>query len=250
MITIKNKRALEAIQGAGERIARILHDVKAILVPGVTTLAIDEWVAVQLKSYDLVSQTKGFRTYKHYSCVSINDEIVHGVPRADRVLKNGDLVTVDVCASWNGYCADSARSFVIGDVPGEAQKLIAVAQSALEKAIQQAQVGGRLSDISFAVQQEVEKNGFGIVREFCGHGIGKKMHEDPEIVNYGQPGRGPFLRAGMVFALEPMITYAGYAVKIDADGWTARTADGSLAAHVEDTVIITDAGPRVVTRFI
>lgn len=248
MITIKNKRALETIKGAGQRIAQILRDVAAVLKPGITTLEVDEWIANQLKRHDLTSCAKGYRGYKHVSCVSLNDVIVHGVPSESVILKEGDLVKVDLCASWQGYCADSARCFFIGVGSVEGQQLVKVAEQSLDKAIEKAVVGGRLSDISAAVQNEVEKHGFGVVRDFCGHGIGKKMHEEPEILNYGKPGRGPVLRAGMVFAIEPMITQGGYHIKIARDGWTAHTADGSLAAHVEDTVIITESGPQVVTR--
>lgn len=252
MIKIKNKRALEAIRGAGKRIAQVLHDVAQVVVAGASTLDIDQWVMLELKRHSLVSQTKGYRGYQHVTCVSVNDELVHGVPRKEKILKSGDLVTVDLCAAWNGYCADSARCFIVGGAPEkkieQAQKLIDVAWSSLNRAIEKVVVGGRLTDISSAVQEEVEKNGFGVVRDFCGHGIGKTMHEEPEILNYGQPGSGPVLRSGMVFAIEPMITQGDYKIKIASDGWTASTLDGSLAAHVEDTVIITDVGPEVVTR--
>lgn len=248
MITIKDEHAQEAIAQAGLRVSQILYDVKSVLVVGATTLQIDSWITEQLKKYDLISQTVGFRGYRHASCISLNDEIVHGVPSERKVIKSGDLVSVDICAAWNGYCADAARSFVIGTGSEQAQELVAVASRALDRGIEKAVVGGRLSDISAAIQQEVERGGFGVVRHFCGHGIGKKMHEEPEILNYGAPGRGAVLKAGMVFAIEPMITVGDYDIKIASDGWTALTVDGSLAAHVEDTVIITSSGPRVVTR--
>lgn len=249
MITIKDEQAQKAIAQAGLRISHILHDVKSILVVGKTTLEIDSWIAEQLKKHDLVSQTVGYKGYRHSSCISLNDEIVHGVPSEHKIIKEGDLVSVDICASWNGYCADAARSFVVGfDKSGNAQKLIDTATASLDRGIEKAVVGGRLSDISAAIQKEVESNGFGVVRHFCGHGIGKKMHEEPEILNYGAPGRGAVLKAGMVFAIEPMITVGDYDIKIASDGWTALTVDGSLAAHVEDTVIITPEGPHVVTR--
>lgn len=250
MIIIKNEQALQKITQAGQRIASIFRDVKEVLIEGASTASVDRWIEEQLKNYDLVSQTKGYRSYRHVSCISINSELVHGVPSEHKIIHSGDLVTVDICAAWQGYCADAARSFVVGNAPASeaAYKLIAVAEQALKLGIEKAVVNGRLSDISAAIQNEVERNGYGVVRDFCGHGIGKKMHEEPEILNYGQPGRGPILKAGMVFAIEPMITAGDYRVKVCEDGWTVVTVDGSLAAHVEDTVIITSSGPCVVTR--
>jgi methionyl aminopeptidase len=163
-------------------------------------------------------------------------------------LKDGDLVTVDICASFDGYCADMARNFLVGETSDLAKKMVDVAHRALEKGIKKACVGNRLSDISAAIQQEVEKHGFAVVRDFAGHGIGKQMHEDPEILNYGAPGKGPVLYEGMTFAIEPMITAGKYDVYIESDGWTVRTVDGSLAAHVEDTIAITSKGPIILTR--
>jgi len=158
------------------------------------------------------------------------------------------LVKVDVCASFKGYCADMARALVVGHADESIKKLIIAAHSALDKGISMAQVGNRLSDISAAIQQEVESHGYGVVRDFAGHGIGKQMHEEPEVLNYGAPGKGPVLRAGMALALEPMITMGHYGVYVTQDGWTVKTEDKSIAAHVEDTVVITDQGPLVITR--
>lgn len=248
MIIIKDERALQKIREAGQRIACILRDVKDVLAAGVSTLQVDDWIVDQLKKYELVSQTLGYHGYGHVSCVSVNDVVVHGIPDKRRILKSGDLVSVDICAAWQGYCADAARSFIIGDGSAEARALIDAAQKSLDLGIAKSVVGGRLSDISSAIQQEVEKSNFSVIRDFCGHGIGAKMHEEPKILNYGIPGRGAILKAGMVFAIEPMITAGGYHVKIEPDGWTVKTVDGSLAAHVEDTVIITALGPEVVTR--
>lgn len=249
MIVIKNKVALSKMEEAGQHLATIFEQLPHILNPGITTLEIDSWIDEQLKMHSMVSKTKGFRTYKHSSCISVNDEVVHGVPHNRSQLKKGDLVKIDVCASFDGYCADMARSFFIGGANDEqAQKLVAVAQAALDMGISKAVAGNRLSDISHAIQKEVEKHGFGVVRDFAGHGIGKHMHEDPEIVNYGAPGKGPVLQVGMTFALEPMITQGNYAVYVCNDGWTVKTVDKSLAAHVEDTVAITENGPKVLTR--
>lgn len=249
MIFIKNKRAVDAMAMAGKLLAHIFVDMKQQIVPGVSTLALDGWIAQQLDHYGLVSQTKGYKGYRHVSCISVNDEVVHGVPDAQKVLQESDLVKVDICAAFNGYCADMARCFFVGDCSDErAKHLVDVAYKALDKGIEQAVPGKRLSDISAAIQREVERHGFGVVRVFAGHGIGKRMHEDPEILNYGSPGRGPVLQAGMTFALEPMITFGHHDVYVTRDGWTAKTVDKSLAAHVEDTIAITEQGPRIITR--
>jgi methionyl aminopeptidase len=248
MISIKNKLSIEKMHTAGKLLASILEQVIEILKPGISTLEIDAWVAKKLQQNGLVSTMKGYRGYKNVTCISINDVVVHGIPTAENKLKDGDLVKIDVCASYNGYCADMARCYFIGTASTSAKKLVEAAKIALDKGIEQARVGNHLSDISAAIQHEVESHGFGVVRAFAGHGIGKSMHEDPEILNYGKPGKGPILRAGMTFALEPMITMGNFDVYIDKDGWTVKTKDKSLAAHVEDTVAVTDSGPRVLTR--
>ena len=248
MIHIKNKLSIQTMAKAGELLSDIFESVASLLVPGVSTAAIDAWIDEQLRKKDLVSCTKGYMGYRHASCIAINDEVVHGVPTTTCILKSGDLVKIDVCASWNGYCADMARCFFVGSPNADAQKLAEVATQALHKGIEMAQVGNRLSDISAAIQQEVERHGFGVVRDFAGHGIGKQMHEEPEICNYGKPGQGPILKEGMTFAIEPMITFGKYDTYIARDGWTVKTVDGSLAAHVEDTVAITSGGPIILTR--
>ena len=247
MIHIKNKLSIQKMAQAGSLLSDILSSVEQMIKPGVSTAEIDTWIESQLEVKGLKSSVKGYHGYRHVSCISVNDTVVHGVPQADCFLKLGDLVKVDVCASWNGYCADMARSFFVGQPSELAQKLVDVAHQALKKGIAQARVGNKLSDISAAIQEEVERHGFGVVRDFAGHGIGKNMHEEPEIVNYGKPGRGPVLREGMTFAIEPMITAGKYHVYITEDGWTVKTVDHSLAAHVEDTIAITNAGPIVLT---
>lgn len=249
MIHIKNKRSIQKMAQSGRLLSEIFNMLPEVICPGISTVEIDLWIEKQLRNKKLVSRTKGYRGYKHVSCISVNDEVVHGVPRFNQILKNGDLVTVDICASLNEYCADMARSFLVGEsLNDETKKLIDVANSALQKGIEKARVGNRLSDISATIQEEVEKHGFGVVRDFAGHGIGKQMHEDPEILNYGNAGKGPILYEGMTFAIEPMITAGKYDVYIDSDGWTVKTVDGSLAAHVEDTIAITGNGPIILTR--
>jgi methionyl aminopeptidase len=248
MITIKNKVVIRKMEQAGQLLLEIFDELAAVIRPGMSTLELDQWIEQQQVKRELVSQSKGYKGYRHVSCISVNDEVVHGVPRAGTIIKMGDLVKVDVCVAWRGYCADMARGFFVGPATPQAIKLIETAQRALDKGIEQAVPGKRLSDISAAIQAAVEAEGFGIVRDFAGHGIGKRMHEEPEILNYGQPGKGPVLRAGMTFALEPMITMGKHGVYITEDGWTVKTEDKSLAAHVEDTIVITESGPRILTR--
>lgn len=248
MITIKNKAALRKMADAGSLLVDIFQELKSLVNPGVTTGALDAFIADALIKRGMVSKTKGYKGYAHVSCISINDEVVHGIPRSDRVLCAGDLVSIDVCASHKGYCADMARTFCVGPVSQLAQRLCVAVQAVLDKGIEQARAGNHLSDISAAIGREAERQGFAVVRDFAGHGIGKYMHEDPEVLNYGVPGKGPVLRAGMTLALEPMITTGDYNVVIDPDGWTVHTADGSLAVHVEDTVAVTDGNPLVLTR--
>ncbi len=251
MIVIKNKAALAKMAKAGQLLSEVFEELKSFIRSGISTLEIDSWIEQRLRDKGLASRTKGYRGYKHASCISVNDEVIHGVPSEKRLLKAGDLVKVDVIASWKGYCADMARPFFIGDggdMPESIEKFVMVAQSALDKGIEKARSGGRLSDISAAIQCEVERHGFGVIRDFAGHGIGKNVHEEPEVLNYGRPGEGPFLRAGMVIAIEPMITVGDYDVDVMDDGWTVKTRDESLATHVEDTVLITDGEPKILTR--
>jgi len=248
MIKIKNKASLQKMETAGKLLVEIFDEIASLIAPGLTALAIDRAIEQSIQKKGLLSRTKGYMGYKHASCISINDEVVHGVPSDQKVLKDGDLVKIDVCASWRGYCADMARSFYVGCASEPVQRFISNAQRALNKGIEQVRVGNTLGDISAAIQREVEKDGFGIVRDFAGHGIGKQMHEEPEILNYGEAGKGVKLQAGMVFAIEPMITMGKHDVYVDRDGWTVKTADKSLAAHVEDTVVVTESGPKILTR--
>ncbi len=248
MISIKNKAALLKMEEAGKRLSEIFDIIASDIRPGVTTLALDLKIEALLKERELTSKAKGYMGYRHATCISLNDEVVHGIPHEKKQLKQGDLVKVDVCASWRGYCADMARSFYIGEMPEDIKKFVDNAQRALDKGIAQARAGNRLSDISAAIQQEIEREGYGVIRDFAGHGIGKQMHEEPEILNYGKPGKGPILRPGMTFAIEPMTTMGSYEVVIMDDGWTVKTADKSMAMHVEDTVVITDSEPKIITR--
>lgn len=236
------------MEQAGALLIEIFKEIEPMIRPGVSTLEIDQAIDTLIKKKGLTSKMKGYMGYKHPSCISVNDEVVHGMPSANNKLKDGDLVKVDVCVSWKGYCADMARSYSVGPMTKDIKRFVMSAQHALDKGIAQARVGNKLSDISAAIQQAVEKDGYGVVRDFAGHGIGKQMHEDPEILNYGKPGDGPVLRPGMTFALEPMITMGHYDVYICDDGWTVKTVDKSLAMHLEDTIAITENGPKILTR--
>jgi methionyl aminopeptidase len=247
VIIIKNKLAIERMKVAGHKLASIFDKLSAFVQEGVTTLSLDATVEKFLREEGLRSECKGYGGYKHVSCISVNDEVVHGVPSLKQI-KLGDLVKIDVCASWQGYCADMARCFSVGPMSPEIQKFVVIAQESLDVGIKKMYAGNRLGDISHAIQQVVESAGYGIVRDFAGHGIGKKMHEEPEILNYGDSGTGPILRLGMAFAIEPMITLGSYEVYITEDKWTVKTEDGSIAAHVEDTVLITENGPEILTR--
>ncbi|OGB84204.1 type I methionyl aminopeptidase [candidate division TM6 bacterium RIFCSPHIGHO2_12_FULL_32_22] len=248
MITIKNKVSLQKMATAGKLLSEIFDEINEIIKVDISTLQLDEWIEKKLREKNLVSQTKGYMGYKHSSCISVNDEVVHGIPHESRILQNGDLIKIDICVAWKGYCADMARCFFVGVANEKAKQLVDVAELALQKGISKALPGAKLSDISAAIQEEVEKFGFGVVRDFAGHGIGKNMHETPEILNYGLPGKGPILRPGMTFAIEPMITLGGYRVFVADDGWTVKTKDKSLAAHVEDTIEVTEGQPKILTR--
>ncbi|HZW61752.1 MAG TPA: type I methionyl aminopeptidase [Candidatus Babeliales bacterium] len=248
MITIKNKHSIFKMETAGRLLSEMFDAMGPLIQPGMSALELDSWIAQELKKRDLVSKTKGYHTYKHVSCISVNDEVVHGVPMATKIFKKGDLVKVDVCAAWRGYCADMARAFFVGPVDAKIKKLADVAEQALYKGIAKALPGNHLSDISAEIQAEVEAHGFSVIRDFAGHGIGKNMHEDPEVLNYGKPGMGPILKPGMALAIEPMITMGHYDVYITEDGWTVKTMDKSLAAHVEDTIVITEGEPKILTR--
>lgn len=248
MITIKSKAAIAKMIEAGKRLTSIFSELPTVISVGKTTAEIDTWIEKSIIDKGLTSRMKGYHGYRHVSCISLNDIVVHGVPRSDVRIRDKDVVKIDVCVSWQGYCADMARSFFVGDVSQVAKDLVQTAQASLDKGIEQAVIGSKLTNISAAIQHEVERCGYGVVRDFAGHGIGKKMHEDPEILNYGVAGKGPTLQQGMAFALEPMITAGAYDVFVDKDNWTVKTKDGSLAAHVEDTVIVTQNGPMIITR--
>lgn len=249
MITIKNKFAIEKMYTAGQHLANLFDQIETLIKPGVSTLFLDDYIEVFLKAKGMISETKGYAGYKHVSCISINDELVHGIPAAHKILKEGDLVKVDICASFKGYCADMARPFIVTlDHTGLLTEMIEVSKLSLDAGISNAIVGNRLYDISAAIGATLQRHGYGIVRDFVGHGIGRSMHEEPDVPNYGTAGTGPKLVAGMAFAIEPMFTEKGYAVFVDSDKWTVKTKDKGIAMHREDTVVITQGQPLIITR--
>ena len=248
MIIIKNKQAIEKMRTAGQLLASVMADAAQLVVAGQSTLAINDALEKDMRAKGLRPECIGYAGYKHATCISVNDVVVHGVPSQDVTLQEGDLVKIDIVGSHKGYCADMARSYFVGEPSQNARRLIQVAQQALDGAIERVRPGVRLSDISAYIQQEVEKAGFGVVRRFAGHGIGRAIHEAPEVPNFGEPGNGPILREGMTICIEPMITEKGIEVDIAGDGWTARTRDGGLAGHVEDTILVTTNGASILTR--
>lgn len=247
-IQLKNRVAIDKMRTAGKRLALILEEIRGEVVPGKSAWELDSLIEARMRAVELRPVCKGYGSYKHATCISVNDVIVHGVPSKDTILKSGDFVKIDVVGSFENYCADLTRYFFVGEVEERVKRLAQVAQASLDKAIALIKPGIYLSDISACVQQEVEQAGFGVVRYFSGHGIGKSIHEAPDIPNYGKPGTGPILREGMTLAIEPMITEKSYEIVIMPDGWTAKTRDGGLAAHVEDTVVVTRDGVEILTR--
>ncbi len=246
MIICKSTRELARMEKAGNLAALAREKTAELMVPGVKTREIDRLVEEFIRQKGGIPAFKGYRGFPASVCVSINEEVVHGIP-GERILNEGDIVSIDVGAIVDGYYGDCARTFAVGKVTEEAQKLMEVTERGLRAGIDAALCGARLSDISHAVQTLVEAEGFSIVRDYVGHGIGRSMHESPQIPNYGPPGRGPVLRRGMTLAIEPMVNIGSYQVKTAADGWTVVTADGSLSAHFEDTIALLPDGPQILT---
>jgi methionyl aminopeptidase len=235
------------MRAAGRLVGDVLTALAARVAPGVATVELDEIAEGLIADAGAVAAFKGYRGYPATICASINEEVIHGIPSSRRVLHEGDIVSIDVGVSLGGYYGDSAVTLPVGRVSEEAATLLRVTEESLYKAIEHARPGYRVSDISHAVQRHVEGYGFSVVREFVGHGIGQQMHEDPQVPNYGEPGRGPRLAAGMVLAIEPMVNAGRAAVKVLPDGWTAVTRDRSLSAHFEHTVAVTAEGPWILT---
>ena len=246
MIIIKSERDLEAMRPACALASVVLNEVAAFIQPGVTTRQVDEFAASRMKHYDAKSAFLGYRKFPCHTCISVNDQIVHGLA-GTRVLSFGDIVSLDIGVLHNGFVGDTAKTVAVGGCGVLAQKLMDVTEKALHEGIAQAVAGKRVHDISRAVQKCVESNGFSVVREFVGHGVGRSMHEDPQVPNFVDGKSSPKLRPGMTIAIEPMVNAGLPGVKILNDGWTVVTQDGSLSAHFEHTVLITEAEPEILT---
>ena len=225
----------------------ILKELENFIRPGISTADIDKFVEDTIRKNGMIPSFKGYGGFPASACVSINDEVVHGIPDKKRILKDGDIVSVDVGSTYKGYVSDAARTYPVGTISDIAQKLIDATRDSFFAGLEYCKVGYRLSDISHAIQEKAEGEGFSVIRDFVGHGVGQNMHEDPQIPNYGKPGKGPRLQKGMTLAIEPMITQGSYEVDVLQDNWTAVTIDGGLAAHYENTVVITDGEPQLLT---
>lgn len=248
MVVCKSASELEKMHRAGLLVWEVLEKMRCMVKPGVTTKELDEFAESFTVEHHAKPAFKGYRGYPGSVCTSINDEVVHGIPSASRKLREGDILSMDFGVVLNGYYGDAALTVPVGKITPEREKLLRVTRESLERAIEQTHAGNRLGDIGAAVQQWVEKNGYSVVREFVGHGIGTRMHEDPQLPNYGQPGHGVRLQEGMVLAIEPMVNRGGPGVRVLDDEWTAVTADGSDSAHFEHTVAVTSNGPWILTR--
>jgi methionyl aminopeptidase len=252
MISIKSKSEIELMKKAGELVAIVLERLKEAVKPGVTTLELDRIAEEIIRKHNAIPSFKGFKgfpgaiDFPASICASVNDEVVHGIPGL-RVLKDGDIISIDIGACLNGYHGDAARTYPVGNVSPKAQKLIEVTRQSFYKGIEHAVKGNRIADISEAIQEHVEKNDFSVIREYVGHGIGKKMHEPPQIPNYRTRERGPRLEPGMALAIEPMVNEGHFYVKLLENKWTVVTEDGSLSAHYENTIAITEDEPIIMT---
>ncbi len=246
MIIIKSQRELELMRKAGKITALALEEIAKHIKPGITTLELNKIAEEFILSHNAIPTFKGYQGFPAAICTSVNEEVVHGIPGL-KTLKDGDIISVDVGAEFEGYNGDAARTFPVGNVKGDAMHLIEVTKQSFFEGIAYAKPGYRLSDISNAVQRYVESHNFSVVRDYVGHGIGRKMHEDPQIPNFGPPGKGPRLRRAMTLAIEPMVNMGGYEVYTLENNWTVVTKDGSLSAHYENTIAITDGEPEILT---
>ena len=247
MIVIKSKQQIELMREAGKIVAETHQILKEAVRPGISTLELDKIAEDNIRKYNAIPSFKGYGGFPGSICASVNDEGAHGIP-SSRILKEGDIVSLDIGAYYKGYHSDSAKTHGVGVISEEDRKLIEVTKQSFYEGIKFAKEGYRLSDISHAIQEYVEKYGFSVVRDLVGHGIGTQLHEDPQIPNYGLPGKGPRLQSGMVLAIEPMINAGRYKVKILSDDWTVVTADGKKSAHYEHTIAITEDEPIILSK--
>lgn len=247
MITLKSEREIQAMTDSGKVLAGIHVALQDFIKVGVTTAQIDQFVQKAIEEAGGVAAQIGYEGYRFATCTSVNDEICHGFP-SDYALKSGDIVKVDFCVDLDGGISDSCWCYAVGEVSEDHQRLMEVTERALYLGIEQARVGNRIGDIGHAIQSYVEGQGFGVVRDFIGHGIGPTIHEDPAVPHYGQPGKGLRLKEGMTLTIEPMVTTGSWKMKMDANGWTARTRDGGYCAQYEHSLVVTSYGPKIMTQ--
>ena len=254
MVTIKSEKEIRLMKEACKITGLVYKEIEKIIKPGISTMELDKFAEKLIRQHNAIPAQKGYPSgikgvppFPATLCISINDEVIHGIPSHKKILKDGDLVSIDLVVNKNGFNGDAARTFIVGNASNEAKKLVEITQKAFFEGIKYAVKGNRIGDISHAIGEYVEKNGYNVVREFQGHGIGKQMHEDPGIPNYGKAGRGIKLEPGMTLAIEPMVIDGKRDIYQDYDGWTILTQDGSLSAHYENTILITEKEPEVLT---
>lgn len=247
MIIVKSPREIELMKKAGEVVAKVFETVEAICVPGTSTYEINALAEKVMYENGCTCPCKGYYGYPAGTCVSVNDTLIHGIPSEKIILRDGDIVSLDVVANYHGYCADATRTFIVGIAKDSVKRLVEVTRQSFFDGISHIKPGAFLGDVQAAIQKTVESNGYGVARDFTGHGIGASMHEDPSIPNYGRPGSGPILTKGMALAIEPMVTEGSPKTRILGDGWTVKTRDGKLSCHYENTVVVTESGYEIIT---
>lgn len=246
MVIRKSRGELGKMRQAGLIVAETLRDLRRMVEPGISTLELDAFAENKIRKAGAYPTFKGYRGFPGSICASVNEEVVHGIP-SSRKLRDGDIIKIDCGATLNNYVGDAAITVPVGKISSEVERLTQITRESLFRAVEKMVPGNRLYDVSYAVQEYVEAHRFAIVREFCGHGIGQSMHEDPQVPNYGRPGTGPTLKPGWVLAIEPMVNLGGHEVKMEADGWTVKTQDGLPSSHFEHTIAVTEDGPMVLT---
>ena len=246
MIIGKSKRELEKMRAAGQLVGHVLAHLRTLVAPGITTMEVDRAAEKMIRDAGALPTFKGYNGFPYSICASVNEQIVHGFP-SNYKLKDGDIFSIDVGVTLEGFVGDTATTVPVGNVTADRLELIRVTEECLQRAIEQCWPGKHLGDIGWAVQEHAEAHGYSVVRDYVGHGIGRRMHEDPQIPNYGRPGLGPKIKSGYVFAVEPMVNLGSYHTKVLSDGWTVVTVDSQPSAHVEHTIAITDEGPEVLT---
>ncbi|HXD33966.1 MAG TPA: type I methionyl aminopeptidase [Pyrinomonadaceae bacterium] len=246
MIIAKSKKEIEKMRASGQLVGQVLQELRALAEPGITTLEVDQAAERMIRDGGAIPTFKGYHGFPYSICASVNEQVVHGFPSSYQ-LKEGDIFSIDVGVTLGGFVGDTAATVPVGTADPQLTKLIRITEECLQRAIEKCLAGLHLGDIGWAVQEHAESHGYTVVREYVGHGIGRKMHEDPQIPNYGKPGKGPRIRNGYVFAIEPMINLGTHETRVLADGWTVVTLDGKPSAHVEHTIAITEEGPEVLT---